>query len=228
MISETDLITIKDATFLFDLDGVIFASEEYYTKFWTMEGKKYNIKDRDFANKIKGHGLNDIFNKYFFNKKDVQQSITEEIAIMEKNMQFDYIPGVKIFLEQLNKSNINKCLVTSSKRNKMEHVFEKRPEIKTFFPIMVTASDIKYSKPEPDCFIQGAKLSKKPTKDCIVFEDSLAGMQSAIKAGCKLIALATTLKEQQIKDYFLNQSLKTPTIIPDFNSLSVDHIKALL
>ncbi len=220
MISEIDLSTIDNITFLFDLDGVIFYSEDYYTQFWSEQAIKHNVPCSDFAKQIKGHGLNDIFDEYFPNQHKVQQEIIKDLEDLESTMDFHYVKGARELLELLSKTNIKKCLVTSSKNNKMEYVFKKRPEMKQFFPLMVTASDIKHAKPSPDCYLQAAKLMNSEPQKCVVFEDSLAGMQAAKTAGAKIIALSTTLTEKEI-------SSNADKIIRDFSCLEITHIRSL-
>ncbi|MBP3253407.1 MAG: HAD family phosphatase [Bacteroidales bacterium] len=194
-------MNIQDTAILFDLDGVVFSSENYYTDFWTMEAKKYLPHETNFAQLIKGHGLNDIFRQYFNGKNDVQQEIIKDLKEVEANMDFVYIKGVQRFLEHICSLDLKRCLVTSSMNDKMEHVFKKHPEMKKYFPLIVTASDIEHAKPSPDCYIKASSLCNTPADRCIVFEDSIAGMQAAHSAGMQVIGLATTLKREEIMPY---------------------------
>lgn len=215
------MVEVKDFALLFDLDGVIFASENYYTDFWTMEAKKYLPNERDFAQKIKGHGLNDIFAKYFFDQPQIQQEIIMDLKQVESNMNFNYIDGVEEFLTSIQKENYTRCLVTSSMDDKMENVYKKRPQMQEFFPLVVTANQIRHSKPAPDCYLRASKLCNIAPSRCIVFEDSLAGLESAKTAGMKRVALSTTYSIEELKD-------KADMIIADFSSINISEILRLL
>lgn len=213
MISETVLNITKQNALLFDLDGVIFDTEHFYTEFWSEEGRKYCPEIENFAMKIKGHGLNDIMNEYF-HSQEIQAMIHADIKIMEKKMTFPYIAGVEDFLKTCKAKNIARCLVTSSKIEKMERVFHQRPEIKDYFANMVTSDDIKRSKPAPDCFLKAAEILNVESKNCIVFEDSLAGIEAAKRANMRVIALSTTYSADVLKK-------EVDTIIEDFTELAL-------
>ncbi|TFW27934.1 HAD family hydrolase, partial [Duganella callida] len=59
-------------------------------------------------------------------------------------------------------------------------------------PVMVAAEDVQHGKPAPDPFLLGAaKLGYAPA-NCLVFEDTLAGLQSAAAAGMDSIVVTAT------------------------------------
>jgi beta-phosphoglucomutase-like phosphatase (HAD superfamily) len=60
---------------------------------------------------------------------------------------------------------------------------------------------VKHGKPDPEIYLLTAeKLGVKPC-DCIVFEDSIAGIQSALSAGMRVIGVATTHKSEELLTY---------------------------
>jgi sugar-phosphatase len=63
---------------------------------------------------------------------------------------------------------------------------------------MVTADDVIRGKPSPEPFLKGAALLGFDPADCLVFEDSPAGISSARSAGMKAIALQTTYPSDQL------------------------------
>ncbi len=56
---------------------------------------------------------------------------------------------------------------------------------------LVSGEDVADGKPAPDCWLLGAKLLGCDAADCIVFEDSSAGIRSAIAAGAGLVVIAS-------------------------------------
>ena len=57
---------------------------------------------------------------------------------------------------------------------------------------MVTADDVTHGKPSPEPYLKGAALAGFAAGDCLVFEDTPAGVASARAAGTQVIALHTT------------------------------------
>lgn len=57
---------------------------------------------------------------------------------------------------------------------------------------LVTAGDVTEGKPAPEPYLKGAAALGFPPRDCVVFEDTPAGVQSAKAAGARVIALTST------------------------------------
>jgi len=64
---------------------------------------------------------------------------------------------------------------------------------------MITANDVIHGKPSPEPFLKGAALLGYAPAECLVFEDSPAGIASARAAGMKAIALQTTYPADQLQ-----------------------------
>ncbi|MEN0021829.1 HAD-IA family hydrolase [Microbacterium sp. LWO14-1.2] len=70
--------------------------------------------------------------------------------------------------------------------------------------LVVTAESVSASKPDPEGFLLGAKLLGVDPADCVVFEDSGAGIQAAHAAGMRVIGIgahaAAHAPEYQVAD----------------------------
>ena len=112
---------------LFDLDGVVFDTESQYSVFWGMIGREYHPEMPDFALRIKGQTLVQIYDKYFSDDatfahidgytdcKSEQAKITARLDEFELNMSFPYIPGFETFLKDLKAHGVKCAVVTSSR-----------------------------------------------------------------------------------------------------------------
>ena len=205
------------------MDGVVLDTESQYDIFWGNAGKRYHPNIPDFAKIIKGTTLPNIIKKYFSHIPQTEIDILiEELDDFEAKMSFSEIAGSIQFVETLKKEGIKVGLVTSSTDSKMNAV-NNAIHLDQLFDTIVTGSDVKQGKPNPDCFLLGAqKLYVKP-EDCIVFEDSLAGIQAGISAGMTVIGVATTLTREQ-----LNKQSNCKSIIDDFDEFTVSKLKELI
>ncbi len=60
---------------------------------------------------------------------------------------------------------------------------------------VITGSDITHGKPHPEPFEKAAAMIGVPASDCVVIEDTAAGIRSGKAAGCQVLALRTTMAE---------------------------------
>ena len=93
----------------------------------------------------------------------------------------------------------------------------KKVNILDKFEVIVDGNDVKKAKPNPEVFLRGAKQLHCEPKNCIVFEDSLAGIKAANIASMVSIGIGDkeTLKEA---DY----------VFKDFTEMSEDFLNELI
>lgn len=82
------------------------------------------------------------------------------------------------------------ALATLSKREDVKHVINALA-IKELLDVIVTAEDVTKGKPDPEIyFLVSQKLALSP-QECLVLEDTVNGVKSALTAGMNVIAIAT-------------------------------------
>lgn len=57
------------------------------------------------------------------------------------------------------------------------------------FAFTISADDVERTKPFPDPYLEAAKRMLAMPNNCVVFEDSLTGISSAVQAGCAVVAI---------------------------------------
>ena len=186
---------------LFDLDGVVFDTEPFYTLFWRNLDKRLRPNIDNFEHIIKGQTLVQIYDKYFAGEEEKQEEITAFLYEYEQNMSFNYITGFDDFVKDVRSKGIKTAIVTSSNLEKMQNVYNKHPEFKGYFDEILTSEDFEESKPSPDCYLKAAARFGVSPKECIVFEDSFNGLRSGIASGARVIGLATTNSVAEIEPY---------------------------
>lgn len=190
---------------LFDLDGVLLDSEGQYSIFWEQMDHEYPTGIQRFASFIKGFHLARILN--YFENEDVRQQVLDKLLEFERHMNYEFFPGALEFVKELRSAGIPMAIVTSSDHKKMQALYSQYPEFPTLFDKIVTGDMVTKAKPDPDCFLMGARQLGVDIKDCIVFEDSRNGLIAGRESGALVIGISTTLDRDtvgQLSDLTLN------------------------
>jgi beta-phosphoglucomutase len=108
----------------------------------------------------------------------------------EKNVQYlelckqitpdDALPGVKDFLDELKADSIKIGLGSASKNAK---TILTNLDMLSYFETIVDGNRVTKGKPDPQVFLMGAEDLGTAPEHCVVFEDAVAGIQSAKAAG---------------------------------------------
>ena len=98
------------------------------------------------------------------------------------------LPGVSEFLRVARAEGYRTALDSVSKN--AEFVLKKL-EIMAFFDAVIDGRKIVNGKPNPEVFLKGAEALGLPPEQCLVFEDSAAGIEAAHRGGMKAIGIGT-------------------------------------
>jgi HAD superfamily hydrolase (TIGR01509 family) len=97
------------------------------------------------------------------------------------------IPGVAALLESLKTP---KCVASSGSLEKLAVTLGATGLMRYFAPNVFSAEEVARGKPAPDLFLYAARRMGAPAAQCIVVEDSIAGVTAARAAGMKVIGYA--------------------------------------
>lgn len=211
---------LQETGVLFDLDGVLLDTEGIYTDFWQAIDDKYPTGVPEFARIIKGSNLTTILDTYYPDK-ELQKIIINILDEFEKEMRYRPFPDAMQFVKELKSKGIPTCIVTSSSMLKMKNAFKQLPGFQEMFDGLVTGDIVNNCKPNPEGYFIGAQLIGVDPDKCYVFEDSLQGVQAGLNAGCKVVALTTTVERDEIA------KLKVDKIIDNFADFSINDMLSL-
>lgn len=211
-------MTLKAA--LFDFDGVLVDTEKLYDVFWDEMGERYHTGIPHFASHIKGTTIDGLIEKYFADRpEEEKKQIIAESNHFDWNMPMPPMPGSFEFVRMLKAHGVQIGLVTSSDDKKLAHAFHELPFMEGLFDTIVSANRITRGKPDPMCYRLAAQDFKRKPEDCLVFEDSFAGIQAGKGAGMRVIALSTTNPAAQLEG-------KADYVIPDLASRTFEDFLA--
>ncbi|CAB3257562.1 unnamed protein product [Arctia plantaginis] len=195
---------------IFDLDGTILNSEKMYHDVVGQICKKYGkIYTKEIQNRMIG-GTDRHICEYVVKELKIDVSVdefeSELLRLSEKLLpKAPLQKGVKRLLFHLRDNKIPVALATNSTASQVRQHAIAKPQIFEIFNHVVTATDpgVYRGKPYPDLFLAAAhKFPKNPHPcECLVFEDSLVGLQAGLSAGMQVILtphanIDTTAAEQ--------------------------------
>ena len=177
--------------FIFDLDGVIVDTAKYHFLAWKNLANSIGIDFSHAQNeqlkgvsrkrsleKILGWGnqtLSDIDFHSLMEKKNSEY--LNYITTMDRS---ELLPEVERTIHFLIEMNQYVTLGSASKNARP--ILEKTNLIEAFDAI-VDGNDVSEAKPNPEVFLKAVQLTNTQPNHCIVFEDSVAGIQAANAAG---------------------------------------------
>ena len=211
--------------FIFDLDGVIVDTAKYHFIAWQKLAQELGIDFTPEHNEqLKGvsrqQSLEIILKIGNATATDEQktkwltQKNDEYLSYISQIDQSEILGGVLPILDYIKSKNQKIVLGSASKNARL--ILEKTG-IMSYFDAIIDGNDVSKAKPDPEVFALGAQKVGIEPENCIVFEDSIAGIQAANIAGMTSIGIG----EKDIlneADYIFN----------DFNHIEVEFIDTLI
>ncbi len=206
---------------IFDMDGVIVDNDIYHFKAWGELCLKYGKEVTDEEVRSWFGNTNPMIIRNLFGQ-DTDERFVEKLGA-EKEMLYReiYLPdlrpvqGLETFLTELESSGITVAMATSAPSENVDFVLE-HTGYRRFFRHIVDSSMIREGKPSPEIYLKASEVIGLPAGNCLVFEDSFHGIESARRAGMKVIGVATTHDSSKLKGTVHN--------IKDFTEIRANHL----
>ena len=213
---------------LFDMDGVLVNNLDIHRQAFAEFFRRYGVERTfDELNRHFGRGNDDIMGEL------MPREIVERVGIRELGNQKEaiyreiYAPiitpqaGLIEFLAKSHERGLLAAVGSSGFRANVDFVLDKC-NIRQYFQAAVAGDEVTRCKPDPEIYLTAAsKLGLRP-EECVVFEDAEAGIESAKRAGVKVVALATTFSRE-----FLEKS-DADYIIDDFRDIDIATLRSIV
>lgn len=179
---------------IFDMDGTLIDSLGVWAEIdQDFLDKRQILVPENIQKAIEGLSFMETV-LYFKENFQLEESVDEiyreliEMSIEHYRQKIPLKSGAKEFVSSLYQKGMSIGLATSSQHLLVEAVLE-RHELQRYFTSIRTSCDVGRGKPFPDVFLKVAEdLQVKPA-ECLVFEDTVAGVMAAKRAGMKVIAV---------------------------------------
>lgn len=182
---------------LFDLDGVVVDTAKYHFIAWKALaeelGFNFTLEDNE---RLKGVSrmqsleiLLEIGGKQFSEQEKLDMAEKKNalyVSYIEKMSPEETLPGVEKFLRELRNSGIKIALGSASKNSPM---ILDRIQLSGMFDAIVDGNSISEAKPNPEVFLKGAEKLGVLPEHCVVFEDSIAGIEAARNANMYCVGI---------------------------------------
>lgn len=180
---------------IFDLDGLLIDSEiisyKIYKEILQQFGHNFSIEEyvQNFSGKTEVKNITNLIDTYSL-PWTVEEGLNNFSKIENKFIAkgIDLKEGAKELLGYLKDNNFKIAIASSSTRDRALTILNQH-NIIGYFDEFVFGNEIEKGKPNPDIFLKACeKLSEKP-EECLVLEDSEAGIQSAYSANIPVICI---------------------------------------
>ena len=102
-----------------------------------------------------------------------QTLIDTQVARMRGNTPT--MPGAIELVRELQLHGVKTALVSASPRNIVDAVLDNLGH--DLFPFSISSDDVAVTKPDPECYLKAASMSRSEISNCLVLEDSITGMK---------------------------------------------------
>lgn len=194
----------KIKALLFDLDGTLIDSEKFHFDCWNTFLCKYDvaIDFKDWLSNYAGIPLPKNA-KTIIDRYKIDEDLDSFIDRREK-ITFDgfrttdirLMPHVLEFVQFVYEKGLTLAVVTASPKMDVEAVFE-RNGLAKYFSLFITRTDVSKSKPDPESYNLCVERLGMQKDECIVFEDTLNGVKSAMAAGITCYAIQNNVRAHQ-------------------------------
>lgn len=179
---------------IFDMDGVLLDTEPIYTRATQVVAARFG-KQYTWEIKRQIMGRDPRFGaQLVIESLDLPLSVDDFLVQMAHQLDelmphADAVPGAERFVAELSECGVPLALATSSGRRLFEIKSARHSWFQRFDATLCGDEGGLRYKPAPDIFIAAAAKLGHPPERCVVFEDSLAGVEAARNAGMQVIAL---------------------------------------
>ena len=195
---------------LFDFNGVIINDEPIHQELISeiLIAENLSFDQTELHNLSLGRSdracLTDLFNRdgrvvtEEYLTKLITAKATAYRAKLQQLQTLPIYPDVTKFLAQLQQQKLTIALVTGALRQQVELILQ-QTNLTQYFSVIIAGDDITTSKPEPDGYLLAViKLNQQhpelnlQSHECLVIEDSIAGIEAAKRAKMQVVGIANT------------------------------------
>jgi HAD superfamily hydrolase (TIGR01509 family) len=192
------------STCIFDMDGVLIDSGAHHRSAWRALLEELGVEpEPEFWRVTIGRPAEEAVPLLLGRRMEFAEA--RGLALRKRELYASFaarglssVPGVLPFVEALARLGVPRAVGTSATRGDAESLLGALGLLR-YFDVMVTADDVRLGKPSPEVYLESARRLGAPPAVCLVFEDSLVGVEAARRAGMRAIGVTTAHTEDELR-----------------------------
>jgi HAD superfamily hydrolase (TIGR01509 family) len=179
------------------MDGVIVNSNPLHRQAWEAFNRRYGLETTEaMHDAMYGRCNNDIVRTFYgsslsehevVSRGAAKEALYRELARHRTHEML--VPGISGFLDYFRESPM--AIASNAEPENIRLILD-NARLRPHFRVIVDSHQVAYPKPHPEIYLRVADLLEIRPANCIVFEDSYAGVQSALAAGMRVVGIRTT------------------------------------
>lgn len=192
--------------FLFDLNGTMIDDMQYHITAWhrilnelgagisldrmrhECYGKNHELLERIFPGRFTQAEKNEMSLE---KEKQYQQHFRPHLKLL---------PGLEEFLHHWSEAGVKMAIGSAAIMFNIDFVLDGL-NIRPCFDVLVSADDVRQSKPDPETYLKCAEQLGIAPADCLVFEDAPKGVESALNAGMDTVVITLMHEKEDFSQY---------------------------
>lgn len=176
---------------IFDMDGILIDTERISFNAFkeVLSGYNYKMDEQFYLTMIgrNAKSIKELMLKEYGSDFPFEEVYDKKVKIAVDNIDRDGVimkPGVHELIDYLNEKDYKIAVATSTRKERAHYLLE-QIKIKDKVDYIICGDQVQNSKPDPEIFLKAAKGLNISPEECIVIEDSDAGILAASRAGMK-------------------------------------------
>jgi beta-phosphoglucomutase len=194
------MTTYRISAFIFDMDGVLIDSNPLHRIAWSEYTRRHGVEMTDaMQQRMYGKRNDEIIRDFLGGHLDDAEVFAHGAAKekLYREMMFPHVeealvPGVREFLSRHR--DLKMGVATNAEEANVNLVLD-AAGLRHFFKVIIDGHQVSNPKPHPEIYLRVADAFGAVPHECVVFEDSYAGVEAGLAAGMRVIGLSTTHEE---------------------------------
>jgi mannitol-1-/sugar-/sorbitol-6-phosphatase len=190
------MISLRCSALLFDLDGVLIDSTPAVARVWHRWALARGLDPEAVVRMAHGRPSRTTIRELLPDADIEAEDREVERCEMEDLDGVVLLPGARKLLDSLP---ADRWTIATSCTRRLAEVRLRAAGLPTP-KTMITSSDVKIGKPDPEPYLKAAAMLKFAASDCVVVEDAPAGVRAGKAAGARVIAFCTTMERRELEN----------------------------